>query len=114
MQMLDEMRDTVGKEFDFVREARLMKAIAARLAGDTDLRIRIPQPLMDLTTPGLLVMQRMEGTPFSRILQGSDAKLRAKAAAAVPQLMECMGRMIFRDGLFHADCHAGNLLLQVS
>ena len=57
--MLDEMRDTVGKEFDFVREARLMLAIRKRLQ---DLQcILIPKPLLSLTTPELLVMQRMSG-----------------------------------------------------
>ena len=60
MQMLDEIASTVGKEFDFLREARLMKAVADRLQPD-NLAIRIPQPLMQLTTPDLLVMERMTG-----------------------------------------------------
>lgn len=65
--MLDEMRDTVGKEFDFVREARLMLVIRGRLA---DLQcIQVPRPVLSLTTPELLVMQRMSGQlfPFCRL-----------------------------------------------
>lgn len=60
--MLDEMRDTVGKEFDFVREARLMLAIRGRL--ESTKAIQIPVPLLGLTTPELLVMQRMSGSPL--------------------------------------------------
>ena len=58
--MLDEMRDTVGKEFDFMREARLMHVIRQRLQ-DCQIDIQIPQPLFSLTTPDLLVMQYMQG-----------------------------------------------------
>ena len=58
--MLDEMRDTVGKEFDFVREARLMGVIKQRLAKECP-DIVIPQPFFGLTTPDLLVMQYMPG-----------------------------------------------------
>lgn len=60
MQLIDEMRDTVGKEFDFVREARLMRVIAERLSLD-GLKIRIPQPVTELISPQLLVMERMPG-----------------------------------------------------
>ena len=65
LQMLDEMAATVHKEFDFRREARLMHAIAARLQKD-GLRIRIPEPVMGLTSAELLVMQRMTGVPHMR------------------------------------------------
>lgn len=60
LQMLDEMRDTVGKEFDFQREAVLMRAISRRLEPDA-LRIRMPRPAMALCSPGLLVMEHMPG-----------------------------------------------------
>lgn len=58
--MLDEMRDTVGKEFDFLREARLMGVIRQRLQ-DHNIDIEIPKPFLNLTTPDLLVMQYMPG-----------------------------------------------------
>lgn len=60
MQLLDEMRDTVGKEFDFVREARLMHVIRVRLQ-ESHQGVCIPEPIFSLTTPDLLVMQQMPG-----------------------------------------------------
>ena len=60
-QILEEMRETVPKEFDFLREARLMRVIAARAKAAGIRGIVIPQPLMLLTCRELLVMQRMPG-----------------------------------------------------
>ena len=65
MQLLEEMRDTVPKEFDFLREARLMQVIAARAANAGLQGVTIPQPLLALSSKELLVMQRMPGTPQS-------------------------------------------------
>ena len=56
------MRDTVPKEFDFLREAKLMQVIAARARAAGIQGVLIPEPLMALSSRGLLVMQRMEGS----------------------------------------------------
>ena len=63
MQLLEEMRDTVPKEFDFLREARLMQVIAARAKAASLRGVTIPQPLLALSSKELLVMQRMPGQP---------------------------------------------------
>ena len=49
------------KEFNFLREARLMCVIAARAKAAGIQGVVIPQPLMALTCRELLVMQRMPG-----------------------------------------------------
>ena len=55
------------------------------------------------------------GVPFSRIQrEGCSREVRERAQAAVAELMEAYGCMMLRDGLFHADPHSGNLLLQVT
>ena len=68
-QMLAEMRETVPKEFDFVREARLQSAVGARLQAGQVAGVCVPKPLLALTTPQVLVMQRMHG----RALAGLSA-----------------------------------------
>lgn len=55
------MRDTVPKEFDFLREARLMRVIAGRLRSARLPGVIVPEPLLALSSPQLLVMQRMQG-----------------------------------------------------
>jgi predicted unusual protein kinase regulating ubiquinone biosynthesis (AarF/ABC1/UbiB family) len=42
-----------------------------------------------------------------------DPELKASAQKAVVLLMRAYGRMMLQDGLFHADPHPGNMLLQV-
>ena len=64
LQLLEEMRDTVPKEFDFLREAKLMQVIAARAKAARLRGVIIPQPLLALSSKELLVMQRMPGTPL--------------------------------------------------
>lgn len=61
VQILGEMRETVPKEFDFLREAKLMRVIAARVREAGLKGVVIPEPLLALTSPQLLVMQRMPG-----------------------------------------------------
>jgi predicted unusual protein kinase regulating ubiquinone biosynthesis (AarF/ABC1/UbiB family) len=61
VQILGEMRETVPKEFDFLREARLMRVIAARLRKSGLQGVVIPEPLLALSSQQLLVMQRMHG-----------------------------------------------------
>ena len=63
--MLDEMAETVGKEFDFEREARLMETVRQRLeVSNTD--VKIPKPIQPLTSTRLLVMKRMQGKSYDR------------------------------------------------
>lgn len=54
-------------------------------------------PVIGLTKLAMGIL----GVPFSKILQSTDETLRAKAAAALPHLLEAYGRMMFLDGLFH-------------
>lgn len=67
-QLLGEMRETVPKEFDFLREARLMRLIAARIKSARLPGVVVPEPLLALSSPQLLVMQRMPGARLSSCL----------------------------------------------
>ena len=55
------------------------------------------------------------GIPFSRILEAAvlSPALRARAQQAVLNLLRAFGCTMLQQGLFQADPHAGNLLLQV-
>jgi aarF domain-containing kinase len=119
-----EIQASIPKEFDFRREARLQAAIRARLLarGGSAAAVHIPRPLGALCSRGLIVMERLPGVPLSRLVRplppGAPAgdvaawqAGRAAARAALPALAAAFGAMMLRDGLFHADPHAGNLLL---
>lgn len=108
------MRQTVPKEFDFIREARLQSALRARLgaAGFAD-RIVVPRPLLAACSRTLLVMERLDGLPLSAVLRDGAGGESALAAAreGVATLIRAYGPMIFGGGLFHADPHSGQVLL---
>ncbi len=52
------------------------------------------------------------GVPFSAVLASEDVRVRRRAAAAMVPLLDALGFLLLRGGCFHADPHAGNLLLQ--
>jgi predicted unusual protein kinase regulating ubiquinone biosynthesis (AarF/ABC1/UbiB family) len=55
-----EMQIAVPKEFDFQREARLMGALRQRMTSVAP-DLVIPEPVLPLCGPGIIVMQRMQG-----------------------------------------------------
>ncbi|MFZ0215042.1 MAG: AarF/UbiB family protein [Candidatus Dormiibacterota bacterium] len=93
-------------ELDFRREARNLLAVAgAASARDRDDEVRIPRPAMALSTEQVLVMERLDGVPVREVPLGDD---RAELART---LLTTLLEQILDDGFFHADPHAGNLLL---
>ncbi len=86
---------------------------------------RTPQPTALLSVPSCPCSTRFQGrdragalrcagVPLSRILEGSiDGALRARLRTAMASLLDAFGCSMLRWGLYNADPHAGNLLLQV-
>ena len=77
-QMLEEMAANVPKEFDFAREALLMRVIGARLAASGVRGVAVPEPLPALSSRALLVMQRMPGG-FTRVLVSPEQAHRSSS-----------------------------------
>ena len=69
--------------------------------------VRIPQVVREHSTSTVLVMELMEGLTA---VDSAGADSDGRRAAAV-QGLGALYRMIFRDGLVHADLHPGNLFL---
>src|SRR5262249_45873375 len=102
-----EFQRTLLRELDFGREARHLEQFAANFASDQT--VRFPAPHLELSTGRVLCMDMLEGVYLSeteRLVElGCDLSEVARRGATV--FLE----MIFRDGLYHADPHPGNLLL---
>lgn len=106
--VLDEFARNVGGEMDFVREAEQGTRMRERFADE--LRLRIPRVIAGLTRRDVLVMEYLEGTRIDR-LDGSAALRHTSPRALTELLIETYARMMLRDGVFHADPHPGNLLV---
>eukprot|EP00250_Pteridium_aquilinum_P011766 c20291_g2_i1 orf=270-2069(-) len=112
--IVKEIQNTIPLEFDFDREVWFMTSIKRSMEANGFTQIVCPLPYTEFCTKKLIVMQRIYGVPFTQILHPSEGDLHPRlgeAVQAVWYLLEAYGQMIFMDGVFHADPHAGNLFL---
>lgn len=113
--IVKEIQATIPLEFDFSREVWFMTNIKRSLEEGGFDQIKCPQPILDLCSQRLIVMERLDGVPFTQILhsQAPEALKRRvpEVVRALEALVHSYGQMLFIDGVFHADPHAGNLLL---
>jgi predicted unusual protein kinase regulating ubiquinone biosynthesis (AarF/ABC1/UbiB family) len=106
--VLDEFAVHVFEEMDFVREAEQATRMRERFADER--RLRIPRVVASLTRPDVLVLEYIAGTRIDQL----DARLADGSVdheRLVATLIESYARMMLRDGVFHADPHPGNLLV---
>ena len=71
----------------------------------------VPHAYRELSTSRLIVMERMSGTPVSRaalLLATMDPALRQEMAR---RLLRSVLRQVMVTGVFHADLHQGNVLV---
>jgi predicted unusual protein kinase regulating ubiquinone biosynthesis (AarF/ABC1/UbiB family) len=106
--VLDEFDRHVREEMDFEREAMHCLRMRERFADEK--RLRIPDVETPLTRREVLVLEFIEGTRIDRLdAQIAQGRVRAESLAEI--LIETYARMMLRDGVFHADPHPGNLLV---
>ncbi|MFO8013722.1 MAG: AarF/ABC1/UbiB kinase family protein [Phycisphaerae bacterium] len=108
VMLVEEFAQTVRREIDFVSEASNTQRF--RRTFEENPNIRVPNVLWDLTAAGVLTLERIEGVP----IYDEDAldRIGADRQALGRHLTECFMRQYFELGLFHADPHPGNLVVQ--
>ena len=104
---IDEFSRTLLAELDFSRERKSLEAFASNF--EQDPLVVIPKPYPDLSTSRVLTMDRLDGISLAHADQiaenGHDVGDIANRGANI--FLE----MIFRDGLYHADPHPGNIFV---
>lgn len=105
--IVDEFFKTLELETNFIVEANNIRRFSENFAADTD--IKIPKVYMDLTTERVLTLEALEGIPLS---QESALKQEGiDAQALIRKGLRAYMKMVFADGLFHGDLHAGNFFV---
>lgn len=107
-KLISQMAPTIRRELDFGRERQNMHRFHKMLAEFP--KIKMPQPIDSLCTRRVLVMTRLQGTDLSRQDAVSDQQPEVRNEAA-RLITNAYMQMVFRDGVFHADPHPGNLML---
>jgi predicted unusual protein kinase regulating ubiquinone biosynthesis (AarF/ABC1/UbiB family) len=103
-----EFAKRIEEEMDFREEARNAGMIRANFA--TDERVRIPEVVEPYTRRRVLVLEFMEGTKIDR-LQGRFQSGELSLEGLIETIIEVYVQMMLVDGVFHADPHPGNLLI---
>ncbi|MBA2457515.1 MAG: AarF/ABC1/UbiB kinase family protein [Gemmatimonadales bacterium] len=106
--IVSEFSKRIAAELDFREEARNAATLHRNFAGEP--RVAVPEIVTELTRRRVLVLEYMEGTRIDRLherLATGDLRLDALVALVV----EVYIKMMLEDGVFHADPHAGNLLV---
>ena len=103
--IVEEFTETLQRELDFENEALNAERFADQFAGNDS--IRVPKIFRDLTTPRVLTMEFITGTPITdtRELERQEIDIRKLAVSMTKIIYE----MIFTCGFFHGDPHPGNM-----
>jgi len=102
-----QFRRTLLRELDFTLERRNLDEFAEHFAADDT--VHFPRAYPEGSGRRVLTMERLEGIlgTDSAALAGSGADLNEFARRGVNVHLQ----MIFRDAVYHADPHPGNLML---
>lgn len=108
VELTRQFSASLSQELDYTVEGRTCDEFAANFAEDP--MIRIPRIHWEATTGAMLTQERIRGLKISDLAgleeQGIDRHELAVRAT------DALCTMVFRDGLFHADPHPGNLFVQ--
>lgn len=107
--ILSEIRKTVFEECDFVREAKNIETFAAFLTNTGNTKVVTPRVYHRATSTRVLTMERLYGIPLTdreQFLRSTDQPHRILGTAFQTWIKSISG-----CELFHADLHAGNILI---
>ncbi|MFV0428364.1 MAG: ABC1 kinase family protein [Arachnia sp.] len=100
---------SITEELDYTVEAANATAVGAA-SGDQG-RVRVPAVYKRLSTSRVLIMERAAGVPLSR--PGATDLLADQTREELAQaLLSDVLNQVLSTGVFHADLHAGNVLVQ--
>jgi predicted unusual protein kinase regulating ubiquinone biosynthesis (AarF/ABC1/UbiB family) len=106
--IVSEFSRRIAGELDFREEARHAATLRRNFAGVPS--VVVPEVVSELTRHRVLVLEYMEGTRIDRLHERlASGELRLDALMTI--LVELYLKMMLEDGVFHADPHAGNLLV---
>lgn len=103
-----EFLDNVAEELDFTIEASNAVDLAAAMH-DLDWA-RVPAIHSELSSRQVLVEERIDAPTIDELGRRSDGSVDLRAVA--DRLMDAFLVQVFREGVFHADPHPGNILVE--
>lgn len=107
-QCLDDLARGYVQEVDLEHEAAALRTFARSFEKNPN--VCVPRCFDGLSSKSVLVMEELVGEPLSTYRRRARHNPKAAQRIANLALSEIL-KQIFEDGRFHADPHAGNLLV---
>ncbi len=106
VQIVGQLKRSLLREFDLVKEARNLESFAERFKDDAT--VHIPRVYWEYCSEAVNVQEELVGVPGTEMArartEGFDLKVLAARGA------DAVLKMILIDGYFHADPHPGNVV----
>jgi predicted unusual protein kinase regulating ubiquinone biosynthesis (AarF/ABC1/UbiB family) len=102
-----QIKGLLSQELDFALEANNIERIAKNF--ESDPRVHFPVPVRSLSTRRVLTTTFVEGKKLTDVAALGQSGVDKKELAA--RLVRVYCQMIFVDGVYHADPHPGNILV---
>ncbi len=105
--IVDEFFKTLELETDFIVEANNIRRFQQNFKSDET--VVIPKVYLELTTERVLVLELLKGIPLSQ--ENSLTQPGVNKEEVIKKALQIYLKMVFIDGLFHGDLHAGNFFI---
>jgi Predicted unusual protein kinase len=105
--IVNEYFKTLELETNFVVEANNIRRFAENFA--TDPLVKVPKVYFDFTTERVLTMEALNGVPLSQ--ESALSQDGVDPNEVIKHGLKVYLKMVFADGLFHGDLHAGNFFV---
>ncbi|TGK06275.1 AarF/ABC1/UbiB kinase family protein [Leptospira fletcheri] len=107
--MMKLFQSSILEEIDFRKEASNLEEFERYLLAAGETRARVPKVYHGLSTEKILVMERFYGAPITD--EVSLRKYSPDPARTLSDALEIWFSTLSHSGFFHADVHAGNLMI---
>ena len=106
-EMFQEVVKMIHEELNYKHEADQIDTIAQNFTGDD--RIKIPKVYREYSTKKVLTMEFVEGEKITNHQFAKQHNLNQNQLAK--NILHLFSKSIFIDGIYHADPHPGNVLV---
>lgn len=107
--LVAEFSRALREELDYRIEVSNTEMLRAAIPRSEATRLHVPRVYPQYSTAQMIVQERVIGTPFGRLAPGAVPEEEARRIA--DDLLDAVFEQIAVRGVFHADLHAGNVIL---
>ncbi|MCB0006850.1 MAG: AarF/ABC1/UbiB kinase family protein [Anaerolineales bacterium] len=106
--LMEEFAETLWEELDYISEADNARRFGRMFADDE--RVCIPKVYDELSSGRIIVLENVESIKIADLAALDEAGI--DKAELADRLLDVYFHQIFKEGIFHADPHPGNLFVR--